>query len=208
MTKFRAVLAWTALSVVAAACSSDEPFTCRFLGTPADVAARPSPFDSVTAHTAEGSAKLCYSKPSARDRVVFGNLVQFDTLWRTGANEATVLHLTSDATVAGVPVEAGKYSIYTVPRVSGEWTLVVNASTDQWGLTQDAVGADGNQFYNAYTPEVRAQEVSRVAIDIDSIDFVETLTASFDTVGGGVDLWVDWERTRVVVPIRFTPPEG
>lgn len=208
MTRSRlAVVAATAWLTLLGCSEAEEPFTCRFLGTPEDVAARPSPFDSVTIHTDAGSAKLCYSRPSARERLVFGGLVPYDTLWRTGANEATVLHITSDATIAGIPVAAGKYSIYTVPR-EDQWSLVVNASTDQWGLTQDAVGAAGNRFSNAYTPEVRAQEVARTAISIDSIDYVETLLASFDEGARSVDLWVDWEHTRVVIPIVFTAGGG
>ncbi len=92
--------------------------------------------------------KLCYSRPSARGRRVFGDLVPYDTLWRTGANEATVLHTSRSASVAGVEVGTGKYSIYTVPG-RDEWSLVINGTTGQWGLTGDAFGACGNFFENA-----------------------------------------------------------
>ena len=177
--------------------------TCRFLGTPQQVAARPSPFDSAMARLDSAELKLCYSRPSVRGRVVFGGLVPYDTLWRTGANEATVLHVSAPAEIAGVEVEPGQYSLYTVPRAD-QWTLVINASTRQWGLTREERGADGVLYPNAYTEEVREQELARVPIQTDSVDFTETLVARFgEPSGSEVELYVDWETTRVVIPIRI-----
>jgi hypothetical protein len=60
-------------------------------------------------------AKICYSRPYARGRVIFGDLVPWDTLWRTGANEPTIIFLNRRATIAGMEVRQGSYSIYTVP---------------------------------------------------------------------------------------------
>jgi hypothetical protein len=148
-------------------------------------------------------AKLCYSKPSARGRLVFGGLVPFDTLWRTGANEATTLHLARRAEIAGLAVEPGDYSLYTVPS-PGRWTVVVNAAAGHWGLTRDEVGADGVQYYSAYTEDVRSQEVGRAPIATQDIPYVEQLTAGFESENSTEHrLHVDWETTRVVVPIRI-----
>lgn len=186
----------------AAACSPGTPsMACAPWGTAEEVAARPSPFDSVEASAGDVRLKLCYSRPSARGRVVFGNLVPFDTLWRTGANEATVLHTSGPVSIAGVDVSGGEYSIYTVPRHDG-WQLVVNGATGQWGLTEDAVGARGNRFPNAYTDDVRAQEIARTPIRTDSVAYTETLTAAFaQTSTDSLELRIDWEETRVVIPI-------
>lgn len=195
------------LSVMACG-PSIPPMTCAPWGTPDQVATRPSPFDSVMLRNGDVlEAKLCYSRPSVRGRVVFGELVPYDTLWRTGANEATVLHLAQPAEIAGIAVEAGDYSLYTVPS-RGRWTVVVNAAAGHWGLTRDEVGADGVQYYSAYTQEIRDQEVGRAPITTEEIPFVERLTASFERGGASESrLFVDWETTRVVIPLR-APPVG
>jgi hypothetical protein len=195
-----------AVALAAGACGpSAEPMTCAPWGTAEQVGARPSPFDSVMLQTgAVLEAKLCYGRPSARGRLVFGGLVPFDTLWRTGANEATVLHLARPGTIAGLAVEPGDYSLYTVPSPGG-WSVVVNAAAGHWGLTRDEVGADGVQYYNAYTDEVRSEEVGRAPITTEEIPFVEQLTASFQSLGRDEHrLLIDWETTRVVLPIRLT----
>jgi DUF2911 family protein len=178
--------------------------TCAPWGDPEDLVDRPSPYDSVVATLDSSTAKLCYSRPYARERVVFGGLVPYDTLWRTGANEPTILHLSSAAEVGGIAVDVGDYSIYTVPSLEG-WILVLNASTSQWGLTREERGARGNLFPNAYTAEVRAQEVGRVPIQIEEVEYTDQLSAQLRrSDDAALDLIFDWEETRIVIPIRFT----
>jgi hypothetical protein len=81
----------------------------------------------------------------------------------------------------------------------------VNAATDQWGLTRDATGPGGYRFENAYTDEVRAQEVGRARIDTRPTTFAERLTAGFGSPSDStVDLHVDWATIRLVIPIQFT----
>ncbi|MGE0159654.1 MAG: DUF2911 domain-containing protein [Gemmatimonadales bacterium] len=171
------------------------------------VANRPSPYDSIMLRSDTSlQAKLCYSKPLARGRVVFGGLVPYDTLWRTGANEATILHLAQPTEIAGMSVDAGDYSIYTVPNPE-QWQVVVNGAAGHWGLTRDEVGADGIQYYNAYTPDIRAQEIGRAPIAVETIPFVEQLTASFETTSPTDHrLLFDWETTRIVIPLRIPQP--
>jgi len=148
-------------------------------------------------------AKLCYSRPLARGRVIFGELVPYDTLWRTGANEPTILHVARPSNVAGLQIQPGDYSLYTVPS-PGRWTLVVNASTSQWGLTREERGVEGNLFPNAYTERVRAQELGRQPITTQAIPYVEQLTAGFER-GSDSDyrLFFDWETVRIVVPLQI-----
>ena len=204
MTRPRPILAGLLITSLAS-CGGTQPFACAPWGTPEEISTRPSPFDSLETRVGGVRLKLCYSRPSARGRVVFGELVPFDTLWRTGANEATVLHVSGPVTVAGVQLDEGDYSVYTVPRQEG-WSLVLNAATGQWGLTQDAVGARGNPFPNAYTAEVRAQEIARAPIDTEPVAYRDTLTASFHgNSGDAVDLVIDWEETRIRIPISPRP---
>lgn len=113
----RPTLLTVALLAFTAACASREvALACKPMAEAADVAARPSPYDSVRITIGERTAQVCYSRPSAKGRVVFGGIVPFDSLWRTGANEPTILHLPFDAEIAGLAVPAGHYSVYTVPR--------------------------------------------------------------------------------------------
>lgn len=151
---------------------------------------RTSPYDSTTIQLGEGVAKLCYGRPSLRGRTMIGGeAVPYDTLWRTGANEPTIVHLNVPATIAGVEVEPGAYSLYTVPREGSEWTLIVNASTSQWG------------HESRYTPEVRAEEVGRTTVAHESLDSpVEDLT--FRPMEDGSGLLLEWQNSRVRIPIR------
>lgn len=153
---------------------------------------RASPYDSTLFTIAGEEAKLCYGRPSVRGRQIFGDLVPYDTLWRTGANEPTIIHLPVDATVAGIPLEAGSYSIYTVPGRE-EWQVVVNSSTEQWG------------HESQYVDEVRAQEVARATVPATSTEEpVETFNIHAEVADPGVDLVLEWESTRVRIPVRPT----
>jgi len=79
-------------------------------------------------------ARVIYSRPSKRDRVVFGELVPYNEVWRTGANEATEITFYKDVMIADVKVAAGTYSIYTIPN-EDKWTFILNSDTTQWGTS-------------------------------------------------------------------------
>lgn len=164
---------------------------CEPTATGSDLAGRASPYDSTTITVGEGEAKVCYSRPALRGRTMIGGEdVPYDTLWRTGANEPTIIHLSTPAEIAGMRVEPGSYSLYTVPRQGGEWTLIVNRSTSQWG------------HEGRYTQEVRAQEVGRATVPVDSVDQpIEQFTIR-PMEGGEAGLLIEWQNSRVRVPIR------
>ena len=155
------------------------------------VAGRASPYDSTLATVGTGQLKVCYGRPSARGRAIFGELVPLDTLWRTGANEPTILHLSAPAEVAGVRLEPGTYSLYTVPG-RDEWTVVLNRSTSQWG------------HESQYTAPVRAQEIARARVPAARTDsFVETFTIRTEPAADAtLHLVLEWENTRVRIPVR------
>ena len=125
----------------------------------------------------------------------------YDMLWRTGANEPTIIHLPFSAEIAGTAVGPGKYSIYTVPSTR-EWVVVVNASTSQGGLTRDE-----GQFSNQYVAEVRAQEVGRGLVMGESTgEYVEQFTIRSEQAGNSsANIVLEWERTRVRIPVRASP---
>lgn len=166
-----------------------------------DVVGRTSPYDSVSIDLGEGTAKVCYGRPALKGRTMIGgDAVPFDTLWRTGANEPTTIHLNVPARIAGLDVEPGSYSLYTIPREGTQWTLIVNRSTAQWG------------HESTYTDEVRAQEVGRVDVRAEAIEpKVEQLTiraveegeSENEEVGGAgaQGLLLEWQNTRLHIPI-------
>ncbi|MEX2584223.1 MAG: DUF2911 domain-containing protein [Gemmatimonadota bacterium] len=154
---------------------------------------RVSPYDSVTVSVAGEEAKVCYGRPSRNDREIFGSsIVPFDTIWRTGANEPTTIHIPFAAEIAGLQVEPGSYSIYTVPRQSGDWDVIVNRSTSQWGIETQ------------YTDEIRAQEVGRAQVPSETVpEQVETFTISTEDTGpNSAELVLEWVNTRVRIPIE------
>lgn len=175
------------------------PLEC---GITADMAARPSPRDSVRFEVEGRAALLCYGRPSARGRRVFGNLVPHGELWRLGANEPTVLHLPFAARIAGIRVGKGKLALYAIPGPS-EWTIVLNRSTRQWGLTRPERGRDGVLYDNAYTAAVASAEIGRAVLSTSAIPHTEQLTARAEVVDARRTLLLfDWETTRVTVPVE------
>lgn len=155
------------------------------------VEGRASPYDSAVVQIGDAEAKVCYGRPSARGRTMIGGEhVPYGQLWRTGANEPTILHLPVAANIAGIAVEPGSYSLYTVPGET-EWTVIVNRSTEQWG------------HESAYTEEIRAQEVGRATVAAQRTEeHVETFAIrSEPAADGAAHLVLEWEQTRVNIPV-------
>lgn len=198
-----------ALALAAACAGESVSLACQPMASGADLTGRASPYDSAQLTIGTQRAQVCYGRPSVKGRVIFGGLEPYDSLWRTGANEPTIIHLGFDAEIAGMAVPAGSYSLYTVPGRT-QWQVVVNRSTGQWGITRDAPNPNGGMYKSAYTPEVAAQEVGRATVTADSIDFVEQFTIRAEpATGDATALLLEWERTRVRIPIRATaPPAG
>ena len=155
------------------------------------LATRQSPLDSLSFKVGTADVKLCYGRPSARGRTMIGGKnVPFGSLWRTGANEPTMLHTTGALVIAGVAVPAGSYSIYTIPDPK-TWHVIVNRSITQWGEE------------HGYTAEVKAQEVGHGMAPSSAIAApVETMIFRTEAgAGGAVNLLLEWETTRVTIPI-------
>jgi DUF2911 family protein len=156
------------------------------------VQGRQSPLDSLKFTVAKSTVKLCYGRPSARGRTMIGGQgVPYGKLWRTGANEPTVIFTPVALEIARIKVEPGKYSLYTVPGEK-EWEIIVNRSTSQWG------------HENSYTKEVKAQEVGRGKVPAEKLTApVETFTIAPDPASGEMQrLVLTWEKTRVAIPIQ------
>jgi len=145
--------------------------------------ARKSPLTQLHFTYEGGEGLLCYGAPSARGREIMGGLVPYGQPWRLGANEATAIHLSASASIGGVKVEAGSYSLYSIPGES-EWTFFVNPNYERWGIPLS--GGVRSTEAGSFTVEPEAME-----------DMVETLTFSY--VDGA--LVMEWEHTRLRIPV-------
>lgn len=104
-----------------------------FAAATACTAQRPSPAASASCDLGGGKAlKTDYSSPRMKGRKIYGGLVPFGEVWRTGANEATTFVTSSDIVVGGTNVPAGKYTIFSVPNAD-KWSLVISKGTGEWG---------------------------------------------------------------------------
>jgi hypothetical protein len=92
---------------------------------------RASPLRSLEGKIGDTNVLIQYGAPSVKGRVIWGDLVPYNEVWRTGANESTYVDFDSDVTVEGRPLKAGRYSLFTIPRSSGKWTVIFNS---EWNL--------------------------------------------------------------------------
>jgi len=163
--------------------------SCTHRGTAAALAQRASPLDSVQVTIDGAIVKVCYGRPSARGRSIMGGLVPFGEPWRLGANEPTRLVLPFGADVAGVHVEPGTYSLYVVPQTTS-WEVHVNKAVERWGIPIDSL--------------VQAQDAGKGTVPVETLaQPVEQLTLRL-VAGSPAELVVEWEKTRVRIPIKKT----
>lgn len=160
------------------------------------VADRVSPYDSATVRMDQGMMKVCYSRPSARGRTMIGGQYHpLGELWRTGANEPTLIHLSMPAEIAGILLEPGSYSLYTIPG-ENQWEVFLNASTAHWG--------------NQLSEDVLEQEIGSAMVPAQALDdHEETFTIRFEPPSERMTRMIlEWEHTRVRIPVRFLPAES
>ena len=93
---------------------------------------RPSPPRTASGAIGEMAVEINYSSPSVKGRKIWGGLVPYSEVWRTGANEATTISFSKTVLVEGKKLAAGKYSLFTIPK-EGKWTVIFNTVADQWG---------------------------------------------------------------------------
>ena len=147
----------------------------------------PSPLQTVTQVFGLGEVKIEYSRPGIKNRVVFGELVPFGKIWRTGANSSTKLTVGDDMKINGSPLAAGTYAIYTIPG-QGEWDVMVYKDLK--------LGGDVGE-YKAENELLRFK-VKPVAMN----DKMENLTIAFnDLTNSTCNLDLMWEKTKVSISL-------
>jgi Protein of unknown function (DUF2911) len=129
---------------------------------------------------------IAYSSPRAKGRKIFGGLVPYGDVWRTGANDATTFVTTADVNVGGKDVPAGNYTIFTVPNAD-KWTLIINKKTGEWGIPY----------------KYESDELARIDMTMSKPPSpVENFTIAYDKTPTGCTLREEWDTTRATVDIK------
>jgi hypothetical protein len=160
-----------------------------------DKSKRPSPPGTADCKFADGrTIHIDYSRPYMKGRKIYGGLVPYGKVWRTGANEATSFVTDTDVTINGTAVPKGSYTIFTVPVEAPEkWKLIVNKATGEWGVKEK----------EGYVYE--STELARIDMDASkSLDApVEQFTISLPSKGEDTcTLQLEWEKTQATADVK------
>lgn len=147
----------------------------------------PSPAQYLKQDFGLGSIEVNYSRPSKKGRTIFGDLVPYGKVWRTGANSATTIQFTDDVIIGGVAVKPGKYGLLTIPGTS-EWIFIISKQTDVTSPSE-------------YKQE---EDVVRVNASVKALkETVESFTIEVANMAAtSCELNVSWENTGVTLPIK------
>jgi hypothetical protein len=153
---------------------------------------RPSPLAMVSARYKETYLKITYSQPHKKERIIFGKLVPYGQVWRTGANEATEITITRDILINNTPLKAGTYSLFTIPE-KDSWTIILNNDLGLWGS------------YN-YNPKM---DVVRFTVPVQLMQgaVYEPFTIMIDQKNDKADIILAWDAVQVRIPIQFNEPK-
>jgi len=149
-------------------------------------AERASPHETVNATVGGKKITITYGRPFKKGRDIFGALVPYGQVWRTGADEATTLTTDGDITIGDLKVPKGTYALFTVPGPK-DWQLIVNKNAKQWG----AFKYDAKDDLGKTTMKVSAAPAP-----------VEQLTISVEPAGKGATLKIAWDKTVASAPIK------
>jgi hypothetical protein len=148
---------------------------------------RPSPLAIITMRYKDAYVRITYGQPQKRGREIFGKLVPYDKVWRTGANEATEITTTKNIQINGTLLKVGTYSIFSIPK-KDKWTIIINSDVGLWGA------------YN-YNSKL---DVMRFDMSVMTTDTVyESFTMQFDQRNEVADLLLYWDKTKISIPIKF-----
>tara|TARA_R110000796_G_scaffold88850_2_gene191758 strand:+ start:18441 stop:19286 length:846 start_codon:yes stop_codon:yes gene_type:complete len=149
---------------------------------------QPSPTAKVTQVVGLSDVTLEYSRPAMRGRTIFGDLVPFDKLWRTGANNNTIITFNTDVTIGGKDLKAGSYAIYTIPGES-VWEIDFYTDITNWGTPQNWDASKVAAIIKANPMEIA--------------DKIESFTIAINEItDNGAVLEISWDHTKVAVPFE------
>ena len=152
---------------------------------------RLSPKDTVEFKLNDLELEVFYNRPSKRERVIFGGLVPYDLVWRTGANEATTFETNKKLLIDNQELPAGLYTLWTIPG-ENKWTVIFNSKQYPWGVDETMKPMREPEF-DVVSVEVVVQELNQV---------VEQFTISFDNSTDNLSLTMAWDQTKISVPLK------
>ena len=156
--------------------------------SPLDMAYLPDNFAHDRKPGEKAVARVTYSRPAKNNREVFGKMVPYGKVWRTGANESTEIKFYQDVVLGGKPVKAGTYALFTIPGEK-EWTLILNNDLDYWGAFK----------YNEKSDVVRV-----TAPATTTTTPLENFTIQFESKGAKAGIMkMAWDQTVVEVPLKY-----
>jgi hypothetical protein len=182
------LVAFAAFTIIFLGCSTEKKSesTDASESSTEEIAAteqRPSPLRTLEENIGNVKVKIQYGAPSVKGRVVWGDLVPYNEVWRTGANESTFLDFDTDVMIEGQPLKAGRYSLFTIPKSSGDWTVILNS---EWDLEH------GHFQYKQENDVLRVESSPQWVSESQ-----EQLTISIESPG----IVVRWEK--LVLPIAI-----
>lgn len=148
-----------------------------------------SPEEVNTFRLGDASITLDYSRPRKKGRVIFGELVPFGKVWRTGANEATTFTVNKDIRVGGLPLAAGTYTLWTIPQATS-WTVIFNSKMYPWGVS-----------YGGEAQRDAAFDVASVEVPVQALA-AEVEQFTIEVAGSPAALQFSWDRTQVSLPLE------
>ena len=151
-----------------------------------------SPTTTISQEFSTSKMEIVYSRPSIRGRKIFGDLVPFGSVWRTGANSATKVTFGEEMEIGGTKIPAGTYSFYTVPG-QNEWEIILNKNTGSWG----AFGYDVKDD----VVRVKVKPTTTSTVTESFTITIANITYSSCTID------LDWEKTHVSVPVKANNQE-
>ena len=148
----------------------------------------PSPTEFIRQDFGLSSIELTYSRPALKGRNVFGTVVMFDSLWRTGANGATKIKFNDPVEIMGHKVDSGSYAIYTIPHKNGEWTFILNKGFNNSGVT------GYKQSDDLFRIKIKSSKLATK---------VESFTMQFANIAAeSCTLSLMWDNLALNVPIK------
>lgn len=151
-----------------------------------------SPEEEVFFSDAGLELRVLYNRPYKKNREIFGNLVPYGQVWRTGANEATIFETNKTITIEGKRLNPGTYSFWTIPD-STTWVVIFNSESGQWGINHKGE-PNRNPSLDVLSIPVHAVRQERI---------FEQFTITFEKMGGEAEMVLLWDNTVVAVPFSY-----
>lgn len=145
--------------------------------------AQKSPRKQATGKIGETTVEVDYGAPSVKERVIWGELVPFDKVWRAGANENTTISFDKDVTIEGNKIPAGKYGFFIIPTAGEEWTVALSKKNDAWGSNGYDEANDLVRFTVKTEGVENTTEVMNFAVNKDGVQF-------------------NWDKIQFIIPVK------